>query len=390
MGLVAAKCTQCGANIKVDDTKDAGICEFCGTPFVTEKVINNYNTYVTNNFAGANINVAGANADNLLKMAENAIEAENGSEALNYVNKALEANPESSKAWILKMKIVKLQDDLHNNQLDTFSVNVQETTTYGNKAIEYASAEEKEEVQQDVYMYYLKLSEEYLRIVVNKAQDTNSLRQTRQKMLDSKEALNELLNIDMNHMRILTNIATSAYALKASIPVEYIEMHKVVQDKLFDVVNLYVKFCYALTERMHIHRTSFNNETLDGQAENVEKFSKGLSGDQKSKIRFDMSTEKENNNTSSKSSSGCYIATCVYGSYDCPEVWTLRRFRDYTLDSTWYGRLFIKCYYAVSPTLVKLFGNTTWFKKFWKEHLDKMVMSLKEKGIQDTFYQDKY
>lgn len=23
-------------------------------------------------------------------------------------------------------------------------------------------------------------------------------------------------------------------------------------------------------------------------------------------------------------SGGCYVATCVYGSYDCPEVWTLR------------------------------------------------------------------
>lgn len=389
MGLVAAKCTQCGANIKVDDTKDAGICEFCGTPFVTEKVINNYNTYVTNNFAGANINVTGANADNLLKMAANAIEAENGLEALNYVNKALEANPESPRAWILKMKTVKLQDDLHNNQLDTFSINVQETVTYGNKAIEYALSEEKEKVQQDVYIYYLELSEEYLRLVVNKAKDTDSLRQTRQSVIDSKEALNELLNIDMNHMRTLTNIATSAYALKKSIPVEYIKKHKVVQEKLFDVVNLYVKFCCALTERMHIHRSSFNNETLEGQEENVEKFSEGLSDDQKSKIHFDMSTEKENNNMSSKSS-GCYIATCVYGSYDCPEVWTLRRFRDYTLDSTWYGKLFIKCYYAISPTLVKLFGNTTWFKKFWKEHLDKMVMSLKEKGVQDTFYQDKY
>lgn len=27
-------------------------------------------------------------------------------------------------------------------------------------------------------------------------------------------------------------------------------------------------------------------------------------------------------------SKACYIATSVYGSYDCPEVWTLRRFRD--------------------------------------------------------------
>ncbi|MDO5478959.1 MAG: CFI-box-CTERM domain-containing protein [Clostridia bacterium] len=53
---------------------------------------------------------------------------------------------------------------------------------------------------------------------------------------------------------------------------------------------------------------------------------------------------------------GCYVATAVYGSYDCPEVWTLRRFRDDTLAKTWYGRMFIRVYYAVSPTLVKWFG----------------------------------
>lgn len=29
----------------------------------------------------------------------------------------------------------------------------------------------------------------------------------------------------------------------------------------------------------------------------------------------------------SKEKAGCYIATCVYGSYDCPQVWILRRFR---------------------------------------------------------------
>ena len=48
MGLIAAKCTQCGANIKVDDTKEAGICEFCGTEFITEKVINHYEIVMPN------------------------------------------------------------------------------------------------------------------------------------------------------------------------------------------------------------------------------------------------------------------------------------------------------------------------------------------------------
>ena len=86
----------------------------------------------------------------------------------------------------------------------------------------------------------------------------------------------------------------------------------------------------------------------------------------------------------------CYVATAVYGSYNCPQVWTLRRFRDNTLDETWYGRAFIKTYYAISPTLVKWFGETNWFKKMWRKPLDKMVVSLQEKGVESTPYQDKY
>lgn len=86
---------------------------------------------------------------------------------------------------------------------------------------------------------------------------------------------------------------------------------------------------------------------------------------------------------------GCYVATAVYGSYDCPQVWTLRRFRDYTLAETWYGRAFIRTYYAISPTLVKWFGHTDWFKKMWKGKLDRMVANLKANGVEDTPYKDK-
>ena len=86
---------------------------------------------------------------------------------------------------------------------------------------------------------------------------------------------------------------------------------------------------------------------------------------------------------------GCYVATCVYGSYDCPQVWTLRRYRDDTLAATWYGRAFIRTYYAVSPTIVKWFGNAQWFKKMWRNKLDKMVSNLRSNGVEDTPYQDK-
>lgn len=50
MSLVPAKCTQCGANIEINDTMDAGICPFCNTAFVTEKAIKNYITNVNNTY----------------------------------------------------------------------------------------------------------------------------------------------------------------------------------------------------------------------------------------------------------------------------------------------------------------------------------------------------
>lgn len=93
--------------------------------------------------------------------------------------------------------------------------------------------------------------------------------------------------------------------------------------------------------------------------------------------------------SSGSSSGGCYVATAVYGSYDCPQVWILRRYRDDTLAKTWYGRAFIYTYYAISPTLVKWFGNTSWFKKMWKGKLDRMVTNLKNNGVDDTPYKDK-
>lgn len=99
-------------------------------------------------------------------------------------------------------------------------------------------------------------------------------------------------------------------------------------------------------------------------------------------------TSNTTNTQSSNSGGGCYVATAVYGSYECPEVWTLRRYRDYTLAETWYGRAFVKTYYAISPTLVKWFGHTEWFKKMWRGTLDRMVSKLQANGVESTPYED--
>ena len=85
---------------------------------------------------------------------------------------------------------------------------------------------------------------------------------------------------------------------------------------------------------------------------------------------------------------GCYVATCVYGSYDCPEVWTLRRYRDEKLAKSTFGRLFIKLYYAVSPKIVRLFGRSKWFIRLFKKRLDKKVKKLRDDGFESTPYDD--
>lgn len=85
---------------------------------------------------------------------------------------------------------------------------------------------------------------------------------------------------------------------------------------------------------------------------------------------------------------GCYIATAVYGSYDCPQVWTLRRYRDYSLAKSCLGRSFIRFYYATSPTLVKWLGHTNWFNAVFRKLLDKFTKHLISNGFENTPYVD--
>lgn len=87
-------------------------------------------------------------------------------------------------------------------------------------------------------------------------------------------------------------------------------------------------------------------------------------------------------------SGGCYVATAVYGSYDCPEVWTLRRFRDNYLKNSAAGRAFIRFYYAVSPKLVAKCGHYHAFQAPVRAILNRFVDKLKKAGYQDTPYKD--
>lgn len=54
---------------------------------------------------------------------------------------------------------------------------------------------------------------------------------------------------------------------------------------------------------------------------------------------------------SAQPTSGCFVATACYGDPDAPEVRLLRRYRDRRLARSSFGRMAIRLYYAVSPSI---------------------------------------
>lgn len=371
MAFIPAKCTQCGANIRVDDTKEAGVCEFCGTAFITEKAINNYNTFVTNNFAGANINVTGANIENLLKLARNAEEARNYEEANNYYSRALELDPSNREALIGKGATVCLQGQIAD-------ATARELISYADKALEGCT------------------DKEFVLKILNKVSECGIMFAAGG------------LQIYTQNQKLERAFHIFITALGACVDADYYVKSKVeelgyAKDEMFkelyvDALKGCVKWSTELCKEREYVSAILQGPFVDTEEKSKIKVSVALHekymtiyNDAVDKLKeIDPTFNAPSINQQKEVSSGCYIATCVYGSYDCPQVWTLRRFRDYNLDTTWAGRLFIRCYYAVSPTLVKLFGNQRWFKAVWKSWLDLMVKKLNDSGVADTKYQDKY
>ncbi|MBI2298020.1 MAG: hypothetical protein HYU66_03555 [Armatimonadetes bacterium] len=70
-----------------------------------------------------------------------------------------------------------------------------------------------------------------------------------------------------------------------------------------------------------------------------------------------IDAQKEIGRIESEKSGGCYIATACYGSYDHPDVVTLRSFRDERLLRSPLGRALVACYYRIGPWLATRVGG---------------------------------
>jgi len=71
----------------------------------------------------------------------------------------------------------------------------------------------------------------------------------------------------------------------------------------------------------------------------------------------------------------CFVASALFGE-DAPETEALRQFRDDVLARTTSGRIFIECYYRVSPPIARALSGSGWVKALSAQALKALIQLL--------------
>lgn len=349
--MKAIKCELCGSN---DVVKQDGlyVCQHCGTKYTVEEAKKLMIDGVVNVEGTVKIDNS-SELQNLYEIARRAKDTDNSENALKYYDMILVKDPSSWEAnfYVIYFRAMSCRIAEICSAADSVS-NCLETV------LELVKNNVTEEDEQTTVV-----SEIYSRCMVI----SNML---------NGAAKNHYEGIDIsirgNYIQeYVNNAAASAnimYVLGDVLEEKFSEKYGIIAANSWeDAITIHNSYLNYLDDK------ESNKKMMTSYGEKIKKYNSS----------YNLPAFKTTGD-------GCYVATAVYGSYNCPQVWTLRRFRDNTLDETWYGRAFIKSYYAISPTLVKWFGETNWFKKMCRKPLDKMVASLQEKGVESTPYQDKY
>ena len=102
-----AICTQCGGTIEIDETKESGVCKYCSTPFITERVINNYITktshHVTENVTKIVYGQEKDEGGDFFRRALTLLELEEYVDACDALRKAVKLSPQRAEYWFYRV-----------------------------------------------------------------------------------------------------------------------------------------------------------------------------------------------------------------------------------------------------------------------------------------------
>ena len=141
-------CEMCGST---DLIKQDGVfvCQTCGCKYSVEearKMMIEGTVEVT-----GTVKVDNSDAiENYLKMARNALDANNNEEAENYANKIIELDPQNSPAWDIKGEAAGWQSKANNNRIS-------ESVSAWLNSIKFATDEERDELRRQIANKYVNL-----------------------------------------------------------------------------------------------------------------------------------------------------------------------------------------------------------------------------------------
>ena len=93
-------------------------------------------------------------------------------------------------------------------------------------------------------------------------------------------------------------------------------------------------------------------------------------------LEMNLAVEAANLTSAKNSGGGCYIATLVYGGAEEPPVIKLRQYRDTVLIQSVVGRLFVRTYYLVAPTLASWLRPVPSVQRLVRVVLDQLTRRL--------------
>lgn len=198
MPLVNAKCTNCGAPLQVDNTHEAAVCQYCGSAFIVEKAIQNYNYHITNNITAQNVIVAGKGEmekERLLQNAKTQMEFKEYNKAMEIFKQVAEDYPDDYRGWYGMATIIT--EDFQDIKLN--QNNFQEVESYINKALISVQGHNDTEIREK-WNNYCQRRDQFISANVNELSDLsakhgqmvkelNSLRQQRNALAEEGKSV---------------------------------------------------------------------------------------------------------------------------------------------------------------------------------------------------------